>query len=273
LTNQTHLCNYTNILMSIIISVVNQKGGVGKTTTSANLSAALAKSGFRVLLVDFDPQGHSSEHVGIRSEAGKTALEVLEKQKPLAGCIYPCYIPNLWVLPATLKLGQFNQNSPIGRQFALKEAFDEDVRKKFDFVIIDCQPSLSLLTLNALVSSDRVLLPVQAEFLALDGLSQLIVTLKEIKTKLHPKLSVLGILLTMFDRRNRLSSEVKDELIKNFSSDLFQTVIPRSVKLAESPSFGKAIFDYAPESAGSEAYKDLAKEVLRKLDMKPKKKF
>lgn len=259
--------------MSTIISVVNQKGGVGKTTTSSNLSAALAKSGFRVLLIDFDPQGHSSEHIGIRAEQGKTALEVLEKEKPIAGCIYPSYIPNLWVLPATLKLGQFNQNSPIGRQFSLKEAMNKEVREKFDFVIIDCQPSLSLLTLNALVTSDKVLLPVQAEFLALDGLSQLIVTLREIKTKLHPKLSVLGILLTMFDRRNRLSSEVKDELEKNFHDDLFATVIPRSVKLAESPSFGKAIFDYAPDSSGSDAYKQLCHEVLKKLNIKPKKKF
>ncbi len=259
--------------MSTIISIVNQKGGVGKTTTSANLSAALAKYGFRVLLIDFDPQGHSSEHVGIKVEQGKTALEVLEGDRSIAESIYPSYVPNLWVLAATLKLGQFNQNSPVGRQFALKQAMDKEVRDKFDFVIIDCQPSLSLLTLNALVSSDKVLLPVQAEFLALDGLSQLIVTLKEIKTKLHPKLSVLGILLTMFDRRNRLSSEVKDELVKNFYDDLFNTVIPRSVKLAESPSFGKSILDYAPDSPGSEAYKNLAIEVLKKLKMKPKKKF
>jgi chromosome partitioning protein len=259
--------------MTSIISVVNQKGGVGKTTTSVNLSASLAKLGFRVLVIDFDPQGHSGEHLGIQAESGKTALEVLEKEKSLISCVYISKVPNLWVLPSNLKLGQFNQNSPIGRQFSLKEAIEKDLEEgdKFDFVIIDCQPSLSLLTLNALVTCDRVLLPVQAEFLALDGLSQLIVTLKEIKTKLHPKLAVLGVLLTMYDRRNKLSYEVKNELEKNFRDDLFETVIPRSVKLAEAPSFGQSILDYAPESPGSIAYKDLANEIIKKLDVKPKK--
>lgn len=260
--------------MTTIISVVNQKGGVGKTTTSVNVSAALAKLGFRVLVIDFDPQGHSGEHLGVHIENGKTALEVLEKVKPLIACVYPSKIPNLWILPSNLKLGQFNQNSPVGRQFSLKEAVEKDLTEgnKFDFVIIDCQPSLSLLTLNALVTCDSVLLPVQAEFLALDGLSQLIVTLKEIKTKLHPKLSVLGILLTMYDRRNKLSYEVKTELEKNFRDDLFETVIPRSVKLAEAPSFGQSIIDYAPESPGSISYKELAQEITNKLKVKGKKK-
>jgi chromosome partitioning protein len=259
--------------MSTIISVVNQKGGVGKTTTSVNVSAALAKLGFRVLVIDFDPQGHSGEHLGVQAENGKTALEVLEKERPLISCIYTSKVRNLWVLPASLKLGQFNQNSPVGRQFSLKEAVEEGLgdTEKFDFIVIDCQPSLSLLTLNALVTCDCVLLPVQAEFLALDGLSQLIVTLKEIKTKLHPKLSVLGILLTMYDRRNKLSYEVKSELEKNFKDDLFEVVIPRSVKLAEAPSFGQSILDYAPDSPGAIAYKELANEITKKLELKIKK--
>jgi chromosome partitioning protein len=259
--------------MTTIISVVNQKGGVGKTTTSVNVASAFAKLGFRVLVIDFDPQGHSGEHLGIQVENGKSALEVLEKEKPLVSCIYASKVRNLWVLPSNLRLGQFNQNSPVGRQFSLKEAVEKDLldSDKFDFVVIDCQPSLSLLTLNALVTCDCVLLPVQAEFLALDGLSQLIVTMKEIKTKLHPKLSVLGILLTMYDRRNKLSYEVKGELEKNFRDDLFETVIPRSVKLAEAPSFGQSILDYAPDSPGSIAYKDLALEITKKLGIKIKK--
>jgi chromosome partitioning protein len=257
--------------MATVISIVNQKGGVGKTTTSVNLSAGLARLGYKVLILDFDPQGHSTEHLGIEVESSKTALEVLEDEKTLKASIYASYIPSVWVLPATLKLGQFNQNTPVGRQFSLKNSLDEDMHKKFDYIIIDCQPSLSLLTLNALVASDKVLLPVQAEFLALDGLSQLIVTLREIKTKLHPKLSVLGILLTMFDKRNKLSSEVKEELEKNFEDDLFSVVIPRSVKLAEAPSFGKSIFDYAVDTPGCIAYDALAKEVVSRLGTKKKK--
>jgi chromosome partitioning protein len=255
--------------MAIVISVVNQKGGVGKTTTSVNLSASLARQGFKVLVVDLDPQGHSCEHLGVKVEQGRTALEVLEKTKAIAECIYPTYVPGLWALGANLKLGQYNQNSPAGRQFNLRDSFDAEVQGKFDFVVIDCQPSLSLLTLNALVASDKVLLPVQAEFLALDGLSQLIVTLKEIKTKLHPKLAVLGILLTMFDNRNKLSTEVHAELVKNFSKDIFTNIIPRSVKLAEAPSFGRSVLDYAPSSPGAIAYRELSYEVVTKCGLKP----
>jgi len=255
--------------MAVVISVTNQKGGVGKTTTAVNLSAALAHLGNRVLLIDFDPQGHSGEHLGVKTisdTAGpKTILEALQKEKNLPSVTYPSYLPNLWVVPSNLKLGQFNQNPPAGNQFALKNLIDSETPEKFDYVIIDCQPSLSLLTLNALTACEYVLLPVQAEFLALDGLSQLVLTLKEIQTKLHPKLKVLGILLTMFDRRNRLSSEVKNELEKNFRNDLFQTVIPRTVKLAESPSFGRSIFEYDPNSPGAEAYQMLADEIIHRI--------
>jgi chromosome partitioning protein len=253
--------------MTYTIAVVNQKGGVGKTTSSVNLAAGLAKQNFKVLIIDFDPQGHSSEHLSLKSNPNKTALEVLQDVEPLESCVYPSYITNLWILPSNLRLGQFNQNAPQGKQFKLKEAL-EKIKENYDFIIIDCQPSLSLLTLNALVACNKVLLPVQAEFLALDGLSQLIVTLKEIQTKLQPNLSVLGILLTMYDRRNKLSFEVRDELEKNFKNDIFSTVIPRNVKLAEAPSFGKSIFDYAPTSPGSEAYYELSREVMRKLDLK-----
>lgn len=249
----------------MIIAVVNQKGGVGKTTTAVNTAAALAKAGKKVLLIDFDPQGHSGEYLGVRSKVKQNILDVMEKEVSPKAAWQPCYIKNLWLLPSNLNLGKYNQNSPVGRQFILRDVLDSDATDFFDYIIIDCQPSLSLLTLNALTACDYVLLPVQAEFLALDGLSQLIVTLKEIQTKLHPKLQVLGVVLTMFDKRNKLSFEVQAELQKNFGSDMFDVAIPRSVKLAESPSFSKSIFDYAPGSTGAEAYTQLAVEIDEKV--------
>ena len=254
--------------MAIVIAITNQKGGVGKTTTTVNLSAALANLGKKVLIIDFDPQGHSTEHLGIKNlfdPIQGTILEVITNKKTLLSVVVPTYLPNLWIAPSNLRLGQFNQHNPIGKQFVLKNAISQEDSQKFDFILIDCQPSLSLLTLNALTTSNKVILPVQAEYLALDGLTQLILTLKEVKQKLHPTLSILGILITMFDRRNKLSSEVKTELEKNFGSDVFRSHIPRSVRLAEAPSFGKAIFDYDPRSEGALAYYNLAREVLDKL--------
>jgi len=254
--------------MATVIAITNQKGGVGKTTTTVNLSAALANLGKKVLIIDFDPQGHSTEHLGVKNlfdPIQETILEVITNKKTLLSVVVPTYLPNLWIAPSNLRLGQFNQHNPIGKQFVLKNAISQEDSQKFDFILIDCQPSLSLLTLNALTTSNKVILPVQAEYLALDGLTQLILTLKEVKQKLHPTLSILGILITMFDRRNKLSSEVKTELEKNFGSDVFRSHIPRSVRLAEAPSFGKAIFDYDPRSEGALAYYNLAREVLEKL--------
>jgi chromosome partitioning protein len=249
----------------MIIAVVNQKGGVGKTTTTVNAAAALALQGKKVLIIDFDPQGHSGDYIGITSKPGKNILDVLEGTALPSAAWQPSYIKNLWVLPSNLNLGKYNQNSPVGRQFILRDVLSNGATDFFDYVLIDCQPSLSLLTLNALTACDYVLLPVQAEFLALDGLSQLILTLKEIQTKLHPRLQVLGVVLTMFDRRNKLSFEVQNELQKNFGSDLFETMIPRSVKLAESPSFSQSIHEYAPGSSGSVAYFGLAEEIEHKI--------
>jgi chromosome partitioning protein len=254
--------------MSHVISVTNQKGGVGKTTTAVNLASGLAHLGKNVLLIDFDPQGHATEHLGgrtLKNPELPTVLEALTQQMPVRNCIYQSYIPKLKLLGSNLRLGQFNQMPPVGNQFKLSEILTQDVHQEFDFIIIDCQPSLSLLTLNTLTAADYVLLPVQAEFFALDGLSQLVITLKDVQTKLHPKLQVLGILLTMFDARNRLSTEVYNELKRNFGGDIFETVIPRNVKLAEAPSFSQSIFEYDRFCSGAQAYGNLCNEVLTKV--------
>lgn len=243
-----------------IISITNQKGGVGKTTTSVNLAACLTEKKYKVLLIDLDPQGQAGEHLGVGPQ-DNTILDVLTSKKEISECIVKSYRKNLDLLQSNLNLGSFNQQNSSANQFILKKSL-EQVKDKYDYIIVDCQPSLSLLTLNALVACNYVILPVQAEYFALDGLTQLIYTLKEIQKKLHPELKVLGILITMFDKRNRLSSEVKNELFKNFEDELFQTVISRNVKLAESPSFGKAIIDYDSSSNGADNYRNLTKEVI-----------
>jgi chromosome partitioning protein len=252
--------------MAVILSVVNQKGGVGKTTTTVNLAATLAGMGKKVVIVDLDPQGHSTEHVGFADRIGtdKSVLEMLMGTLKADQCVHKTYKKNLFLIPSNLRLGLFNQLPSDANYNKLREAL-ESIGEDYDYMLIDCQPSLSLLTLSALIASNQVLMPVQSEFLALDGLSQLIVTFKEVKAKYQPDLNVLGVVLTMFDKRNRLSSEIRKELERNFGDNLFETVIPRSVRFAEAPSFGKAIMDYAPGSDAARSFEKLAIEIIQKL--------
>jgi chromosome partitioning protein len=252
--------------MTKTLAIVNQKGGVGKTTTAVNVGACLAKIGKKTLIVDFDPQGNASSYLGINiANLPKTALDVISKSAKLEEAVISTGRDNLYILPSNIKLGAFNQNNVQGKPDVLKNILNSEFAKTFDFIIIDCQPSLSLLTINAMVASDGLVIAMQAEYLALDGLSQLLLTLKEVKQKMNVGLSILGIAITMYDRRNNLCIEVKNELVKNMPKELFKTSIPRVVKLAESPSHSKTIFEYEPNGLASHAYRELTLEIVLRL--------
>lgn len=256
--------------MAKIITVVNQKGGVGKTTTAVNLAAALAELGKFVLLVDLDPQANATTGVGIDyRELQQGLYEALSGQASLRSIVMPTEHDGFRVAPATQALagaGVELVNLPE-REFRLQQALEE-VSHDFDYIIIDCPPSLGLLTINGLVAGDMVMVPVQAEYYALEGLGQLMNTVQLIQQNIKPNLNVLGAVLTMYDRRNRLSNDVLYELYKYFPDRIFRTVIPRSVRLAEAPSFGKTILSFDPKSKAARAYQKLAQEVHDATDIR-----
>lgn len=250
--------------MSVTYAVVNQKGGVGKTTTTVNLAAYLATFGKKILLIDIDPQSNATVGLGLDRGSIKSCLyDLLIEGLPAEEIIVKSSISNLDLLPSTPRLaGAEVELVPLeGRETRLKQAL-ASIKDKYDIIIFDCPPSLSLLTVNALTSADFVIIPIQCEYYALEGISQLTHTLELIRKSLNPNLKIRGIVLTMFDSRTLLSSQVAEETRKFFGSKVFNTVIPRNIRLAEAPSFGQPIIFYDPGSKGAEAYENLCREVL-----------
>ena len=250
--------------MAHVISIANQKGGVGKTTTAINLAAALAAAELRVLLIDSDPQGNSTTGVGIQKTDGrKTLYDVLLKEASLAEAVLPTEFDGLAILPADQNLVATTLDlvDQAERENRLRTALAE-IKNDYQFILIDCPPALDLLTLNALVAADSVLVPIQCEFFALEGISQLMDTIDRVKDSFNAGLRVQGVLLTMYDDRTNLTRQVESDLREFFGKEVFKTVIPRSIRLAEAPSFGKTILAYDPRSRGAEAYIQLAKEIL-----------
>lgn len=254
--------------MSKVIAVINQKGGVGKTTTSVNVAAQLAKRGQSVLLIDLDPQGNASSGLGFnKNNLVGTTYDVLLHKIDLSDAIQNTEVDNLYILPtnANLAASEIELVNTPNREKSLESAIKLATH---DFIIIDCPPALGLLTINGLTAADSIIIPVQTEYYALEGLGQLLDVTQRVRENLNPRLQLLGVVLTMYDKRTGLSEQVANEVHKHFTDKVFKTVIPRNVKLAEAPSFGKTIFEHDKWSKGAKAYKQLTSEILKREGVK-----
>ena len=253
------------IVLPRIISIANQKGGVGKTTTAVNLGAALAELDFRVLVIDLDPQGNATTGMGISHRNVEGSIyDVIMNDAPIDDCVEPTSVRNLFVVPATIDLAgaEIELVPAFSRELKLRRALAQ-VRDDYDFTLIDCPPSLGLLTVNGLAASDDVLVPIQCEYYALEGLGQLLRNVSLVKTNLNPSLDMRGIVLTMYDARTKLAEQVEREVRAHFGSKVYRTVVPRTVRISEAPSFGQPVTVFDSSSRGAVAYRELAKEVSR----------